>query len=167
MPAFDDALAALEGIDLQELRAEVGNLRAVKEWALDQIAVDFQPGDRVVITSPEPSKTGGGWDHYREALAPGQTGIAGEITFNAYAKRWQCTVGMDRTWSVHPAVLHGSRDGLIRHWNGPVRELPEGFEPQPAFHQERYPDGKVKHFGMDVRWLAKATPAVSEEAGRG
>jgi len=155
--AFDDTLAALEGISLQRLRAEVYNLRAIKAWALDQLAVDFKPGDRVTITSPKPSETGGGWSHYREALAPGRTGSAGEITFNEHANRWQCLVGMDRTWSVHCEERYGAPDTYTRYWFGPVGETPDGHEPPSGYDQERHPEGQIKYFAMDVAWLA-STP---------
>jgi hypothetical protein len=161
---LDEALAALAKINQQGLRAEIDNLRAIKTWALAQLGVDFKPGDRVVITSHEPSTTGGGWHHYREALAPGQTGIAGEITFNAHANRWQCLVGMDRSWSVHERqTFPPAADPIItRYWNGPADETPDGYEPPNAYDREPHPIGKIKHFAMDVRWIAPAAAAGLE-----
>lgn len=155
MSAIEATVDALKSLNLQALKSEVDNLRAIKEWALAQLKVDYRPGDRVVITSARPSEAGGGWHHYREALAPGQTGIAGEITFNSFSNCWQVLVGLDRTWSVHERGW-GDTAGLIRYWNGPADETPEGYEPPRAYDQERHPDGKVKHFAMKVEWLAKA-----------
>jgi len=157
---FDDLLDKLASVNTQTLRYEVEKLRAIKTWALDHLGIDYKPGDTVVITSPKPSQVGGGWDRYREALAPGQTGTAGEITFNPHGKRWQCTVVMTRTWTVNE-----QRDGLghlretTRRWKGPADETPDGFEPPSPYDRQRYPDGEPVHFFMDVTWLAKATTA--------
>lgn len=155
MSAADETVAALRSINLQALAAEVENLRAIKAWAMARLDIDYRPGDRVVIVSSAPSEAGGGWKHYREALAVGQTGIVGEIEFDAYRNRWGVLVGMDRTWSVRE---HGWGAGvrLVRHWNGPVDETPDGYESPSAYNQERHPGGRVKHFYMDVEWLAKA-----------
>ncbi|MGW2398696.1 hypothetical protein ACWCYY_19300 [Kitasatospora sp. NPDC001664] len=72
-------------------------LRAINQWALDQLGASYEPGDRVVITSPRPSDGGGGWAHYAEALGIEQTRITGESTFNTHSKRWQVLVGIDRS----------------------------------------------------------------------
>lgn len=154
MTTVEEAVTALRSIDLQSLQSEVDNLRAIKTWAMNRLGVDYQPGDRVTIISPEPSEIGGGWEHYREALAPGQTGIAGSITFNQFSKRWQVLVGMDRAWSIH---AEGWGDGArtVRHWRGVASEAPAGYELYDKWEQ-RYPNGQVKHFSMAVEWLAKA-----------
>lgn len=155
---IDQLVTALEATNMQQLRAEMANLRAVKAWALAQLDIDFHVGDRVVITSPEPSQVGGGWHHYREALAVGQTGIAGEITFNEARGIWQCLVGMDRTWSVHERETWPppASPVVTRYWNGPADETPEGFEPPRAYDREHHPNGKIKRFAMNVAWLALA-----------
>lgn len=153
MTAADSALDAITAIDTHTIRAEIENLRAIRDWALRQLNLDYQPGDRVVITSTAPSGQRGGWARYSEALAPGQTGIAREIEYNQYNGAWQVLVGMDRTWSTSK-----HDDGTVtRHWNGPTDETPEGFEPPSPFNQEHHPDGRVKHFAMDVSWVRKAT----------
>lgn len=154
MTAFDSALDALKSIDMHALRSEVDNLRAIKAWAVQQLAIDYKPGDRVRIVSEDPADTklGHGWYHYREALAPGQTGIVGEIFFNAAHGVWQVDVGMDRTWSVHD---HGGKQ--IRYWNGPADETPDGYVPPTDFDQERHPHGRVKHFFLLVDEVARAS----------
>lgn len=162
MTALDEALDAINSINLQNLRSEIDNLRAIKAWALQQLGVDYQPGDRVVIVDDYPSSVGKGhgWYHYREALAPGQTGIAGEIFFNATHGIWQVDVGMDRTWSVSEE-WNGAK---IRYWNGPAAETPDGYVPPTKFDQERHPDGKVKHFFMEISRVAKADALDEEQA---
>ncbi|MGW2371741.1 hypothetical protein [Kitasatospora sp. NPDC001683] len=153
MTAADSALDAITAIDTHTIRAELANLRAIREWALRQLNLDYQPGDRVVITSNEPSESGGGWAHYSEALAPGQTGIAGEITYNQYRGRWSVLVGMDHAWATSEQY-----DGTVtRYWSGPAAETPDGYEPPSRYDQEHHPDGRVKHFAMDVTWVRKAT----------
>lgn len=153
MTSVDDAITAIKSFDLQAIQAEVDELRAIRTWALEQIGVDFTAGDRVVIRSSKPSKVGHGWASYREALAIGQTGIAGEPYFNQSCQRWQVLVGMDRAGSIHE-----SHDGTVtRYWRGPADETPDGYEPPSAFDQERHPNGVVKHFALDLAWIAKAT----------
>lgn len=155
MTAVEDTVAAIKGLDLQALQSEVNELRAIREWALAQLDVDFTTGDRVVITSLRPSQVGGGWEVYREALAVGQTGIAGKIYFNQNSKRWQVLVGMDRAWSVHESGRFDDPK-MTRYWRGPASETPEGFEPPSEYDQQRHPEGRVKHFALDVTWLAMA-----------
>jgi hypothetical protein len=156
-----DAVTALAAINTQQLRADLDNLEAIRDWAMDQLGVDYKPGDRVTIISDEPSNVSrdSGWWHYREALAPGQTGIAEDITFNAHTKRWGLFVAMDRTWSVLERDHHG-RDGITqtvtRRWNGPAHETPDGYEPPSQHNQEKHPKGRVKLFRLDVTWLTKA-----------
>lgn len=161
MSAIDDAFGALTDINLQEIRSEVTNLRAIKAWSLKQLGMDFEIGDRVQIIDDQPSSVGreSGWYSYREALAVGQTGIAEEVFFNASHGIWQIDVAMDRTWSVHDRDVftgRGYEKVYTRYWNGPASETPEGFDAPSKFDQEKWPHGKVKHFFLNVRWLAKA-----------
>jgi hypothetical protein len=147
----DDLLALLTPSNVQRICSDLERLRAIEQWALDSLRLDHKPGDRVVITSPEPSNVGEGWHQYREALAPGQTGIAQEIRFNRYCNCWQVLVGLDRSWSVHT-----ESDRTTRYWNGPASETPDGHTPPSAFDQEHHPNGRTKHFAMNVRWVRKA-----------
>lgn len=153
MSAVEDTVAALRSLNLQALQSEVDNLRAIKDWAMTQLGVDYKPGDRVVIVSSAPSSVerGSGWYHYREALEPGQTGTAGEITFNSSRKCWQVLVGMDRAWSVSTETFRPP----TRYWSGPASETPDGYVAPSKFDQERYPEGKVKWFAMKVEWVAR------------
>lgn len=159
MKTVDEILDALAAVDPQKLRSEIEKLRAVQAWARQQIGIDYAIGDRVVIASAKPSEVGGGWHHYREALAPGQSGIARTIEFSAYHKRWLAYVAMDRTWSV--GEMAGGR--TRRTWNGPVAEMPEGFEPR--YDIKAHPEGKIKVFLMNAEWLRRAapTPPVSTD----
>lgn len=156
--ALQDTLTALEALNLQNLRSELDTLEAIRDWAMDQIGVDYKVGDRVTITDAAPSEVDrtNGWYAYREALAPGQGGTVADIIFNRHSKQWVTCVAMDRTWSVHE---HGYGLGAktIRYWNGPASETPDGYEPPSKYNQERHPDGKVKHFYMRATYLAKAT----------
>ncbi|MGW2920351.1 hypothetical protein ACWDBF_21170 [Streptomyces angustmyceticus] len=153
MTTLDEILAALGDIDPQSLRSEVAQLRAIEAWAMRQLDVDYKIGDRVRIDSPYPAQAGGGWEHYREALAPGRTGMVEEINFNRFRDRWYALVAMDRTWSVHH-----DETGTTRYWNGPASETPEGYTPPSKYDQQLHPDGKIKRFSMDVTWLAAEQP---------
>ena len=161
MSAIDDAFGALTSNNLQQIRSEVANLRAIKAWSLKQLGMDFEVGDRVAIVDDQPSSVGrnSGWYAYREALAVGQTGIAKEVFFNDSHGIWQVEVAMDRTWTIDERDAftgHGYQTVYTRYWNGPADETPEGFVAPSKFDQERCPGGKVKHFYLNVRWLAKA-----------
>lgn len=168
--ATDSALDALASINQQELRSEIRNLRAIRDWALANLRLDYQPGDRVVITSEDPSTRGGGWSRYSEALAPGQTGIAGEITFSEHSQNWSCLVAMDRCWSTSENPRWDGPPDVTRYWKGPASETPDGYEPPSDYERRQHPTGRTKHFAMNVHWLAKAptdspgpvTPATRE-----
>lgn len=150
MSYINDMIEALDSTRIGDLRSELKNLQAIKAWSIGQLGLDCQPGDRVTIVSEQPSSTGRGWAAYSEALALGQTGIAGEITFNEYANRWQVDVGLDRCWSTHDDR---------RYWKGPAELTPEGFIPPDDYDQKTWPNGRVKHFSMDVSWVRKAQEA--------
>lgn len=159
MSGLDDLLKALETLPGDvDLRYELRTLRAIRAWAIEQLGLDYEPGDRVVICSPEPSTRGGGWTHYSEALAIGQTGIATKIEFSLSSNAWYVTVGMDRAWSVSD-----NGEKVTRHWRGPADLTPEGFEPPSEFDQEYYPNGQVKHFYMKTAWVKKFVPEPEEE----
>lgn len=150
MSQLDDLLKAIDTTRSGDLRHEIENLRAIKAWAIQQTGIDYEPGDRVVIVSSRPSTTGRGWHHYREALAVGRTGVAGEITFSDFHDRWYVLVGMDRAWSVHDGP-----GGAIRYWKGPAELTPEGFTPPSKHDQEHHPDGQTQHFSMPLDWVKK------------
>ena len=161
MSTLRDTLTTLAGLNHQALRHELDTLEAVRDWAMEQLGVDYRIGDTVVITDDTPSGVprDNGWYPYREALAPGRTGTVRDITFSTTRKRWYADVAMTHTWSVHERDHHG-RDGLThthtRYWNGPADETPDGHEPPSAYDQEHHPNGKTKLFFMNVTWLAKA-----------
>ncbi|MGR3875749.1 hypothetical protein ACUXZZ_45270 (plasmid) [Streptomyces graminifolii] len=163
MKTLRDTVDALSQVSIQNLRNELDDLEAIREWAMEQLDVDYRPGDRVTINAHISSlaDAASGWYAYREALAPGQEGTAGDIQYDRCRKRWYVLVGMDRTWSVHERGW-GPNTTQIRFWNGPAAETPDGYEPPSQHDQEHHPDGKIKHFYMDVTWLAKA-PTTPEQ----
>lgn len=144
-------LEDLVALDLAGLKREHTYLTAVRDWARASLGLDYSEGDRVEIVNPRPSQSKDGWQCYAEALAIGQSGIAGDISFNSYANGWYVLVGMDRTWSTHQ---RGQHVPTVRIWNGPADEIPEGYE--PTYDLKKYPEGKVKHFAMPVSWVKKA-----------
>lgn len=150
MSALTKVLEHLTSLDVQSLKSEVEDMRAIREWALASLGLGYQTGDRVQIVSPMPSQTGGGWACYSEALSVGQTGVAGGISFNRFASGWYVLVGMDRSWSTHDR----SRS-VLRFWNGPADECPEGYELPSGYP----PEGKVKNFSMPVDWVTLFAPA--------
>lgn len=146
---MNDTLTDLLAVDLHQLKTDVDRLRAIEKWARDSLNLDYATGDRVQIISERPSQNTHGWACYVEALAVGQTGIAGSISFNSYHGRWDVLVGMDRCWSVHK---RGWPEQVYRSWCGPASEAPEGFE-VPLYYP---PEGKTKWFGMPVSWVRRA-----------
>jgi len=153
-PTSHTVIDTLVALDMRALKHELDNLRAIRDWAIANLGLDYTAGDRVVIDSVKPSRVGGGWTAYAEALVIGQTGVAGEIKFNAARWTWQVTVTMDRAWAT--SRLHS--DGKVtRFWCGPVGEIPEGYEPPSRYDQEHYPDGRGKNFMMDVTWVRRVT----------
>lgn len=152
MSALVETVEHLKAIDMQALKSELEDLHAIREWALASLRIDYRTGDRVEIVSPYPSNTGKGWACYSEALAVGQTGVAGGISFNRFAKGWYVLVGMDRSWSTHERWNRPPE----RFWNGPADECPEGYTLPGGYP----PEGKVKYFSMPVAWVSLFAPAL-------
>jgi hypothetical protein len=77
--------------------AEIGNLRAIKEWAIKSLRLDYVPGDRVrLVAPPRISKHHNpGWLGYIDVLVPGARGTAGEIRFQTFGSRWMCDFRME------------------------------------------------------------------------
>lgn len=160
MTKLDDmvkVLADLRGQPLQDVLHEIETLKAIKVWAVGQLGLDYVPGDRVRIVQPPAITKDSGWWRYREALAEGRTGLAGEIYFSRVNRMWYVDLSMDRTWSVSEEDGWGGRPVKVtRYWNGPADETPEGYRPPSKFDQERHPEGKIKIFMMRADRLAKA-----------
>jgi hypothetical protein len=140
-------------IDMSRFKEEVSYLRAVEAWARASLRLDFTEGDRIEIVDPTPSRNEDGWHAYREALAVGQTGIAGEIKFNQYSKNgkggWQVLFMHDHCWSVHAKnALHPERD-LTRYWSGPADQIPDGYTPASRMN-------RTKNFMFPVEWVRRA-----------
>lgn len=142
---------------LEMLSYELRKYQAIRKWALAQCGADFTTGDRVRIKDgyavPERFADGTyhGWWHKRECLAPGALATVREIDFNEYYGYWYATIMLDREWSVNE-----TGDKEWRHWNGPVADTPEGFEPPSAYEQREYPEGRKHTFSFDVKWLERA-----------
>jgi hypothetical protein len=147
--SLPDALEILANIDLQKLKEELFRLRELERWARGNLPIDYKEGDRVEIISPKPSvhNSGSGWYIYREALAIGQTGIAGEIKFSPYGTHpgWYVLFQHDHCWSVHERF----NAPLKRIWDGPSDEVPEGYTPS-------YKMDRTKNFMFDISWVRKA-----------
>lgn len=157
MSNLDDFLAVLDSTRPHELRAELKTLQGIRSWAIEQLGLDYEVGDRVTIVNPRPSQTMGGWTHYREALAVGQTGIVARFGFDVHKKEWYIIVDLDRSWS-----LSEGPQGEKRYWNGPAHLTPEGFEPPSRYDREHYPEGKIKSFYMNPYWVTRYEPGESE-----
>ena len=156
MSGLDDLLKALQiPTGNADLKYELETLQAIRQWAIDQLGLDYEEGDRVMIIHPRPSQVGGGWAHWSEALEIGQTGIAGELKFDKRKGEWYLIVGMDRAWSV--SDFSGKR-----YWHGPAHLTPEGYEPPSKHDQEHHPDGQTQWFHMDPSWIQKFTGEIDE-----
>ena len=153
MSGLDELLALIESTDGNSLKYEIKVLRAIKAWAIKQ-ACDFTVGDRVEMTGSLHLDSLGGWAPYAETMAPGATAVVQRIDFNEYHDYWYADIIFDREWSV---------GGGLRHWNGPVAETPEGFEPPTRWNQEAYPEGRKHTFAMPVRHLRRVVAEVIDE----
>ncbi len=144
---FTEALDVLAAIDTQSIRYEVRKLAAIRAWAMRQLGVDYEVGDRVEFTTAP--RTDNGWHAYRECLVVGATAVVTGIDFNEPHDYWFADIVLDREWSVGSPFPDGR---VTRWWNGPPGELPDGFE-QARLGRER------KHtFAMPVEYLTKADP---------
>lgn len=157
--AMDELLAFLKGFDRQKLDYEYRKFQAIREWAFEQIGIDYAEGDRVRIKQGYKLKqffsdgTPNGWWPYREALAPGATATVNKIDFNASHRYWYAEIVLDREWAV-------DERGAI-HWHRPAKDTPEGMEPPPKYDQEHYPEGRKHTFSFEAKWLERVTEEAS------
>lgn len=156
---IDEILEFVSSIDIQSLKWQIRKYRSIREWALQQLGIDYRVGDRVQIIKK--LKTDNGWACYAEALAVGQTGRVVEVDFSEYAKKWFVTVALDKAWSVS----HRSNGETIRYWRGKVSETPEGMVAPSQVEQEHYPDGKVKYFMLWTDEVRKHIPTITRRYG--
>lgn len=150
---IDDVLDTLAGINTQDLRWQIKQFRAIRDWAVKQ-ACDFDAGDRVEIQPSLHIASDSGWWHYREALAPGATATVTAIDFNSHYGYWAADIILDREWSV------STFQGETRYWDGPASETPAGYKPPSNFDQEKYPDGRKHTFAMPVKHLRRSDAAA-------
>lgn len=141
---LDQMVTFIDSVNLSDAKHELAKLTAIKAWAIAQLGIDYEVGDRVVITEEIP--TDNGWRPYRESLAIGQTGVVTDIDFSRHS--WYACVALESAWSV--TETHGE---VKRYWKGRAEDTPEGFEPPSKYEQKRYPDGKRKVFMLDVCWV--------------
>lgn len=142
---IDKIFDFLGAVNLSPAIREISELEAIKEWAIDSLGLDYAPGDRVRICSEVPWETAdernSGWYPYRYSLTRGREGIAGDIKFSAYHKKWGLNVGLDRCMSITDPPFND------KHWYGPEEDTPDGFE----FIRE-----EIHWFHMNVHWVQKA-----------
>lgn len=159
-------LATLRSINLQGVDWELRKLLAIREWAVEQIGIDYKVGDQVRIVSEQPSHTGGGWAAYSECLHLGATGTVTELDFSLGSDdrpgRWIATFMPDRQWSYADAWTKGGEPR--RYWHGPVDETPEGYEPPGTFDQRVYPEGHRHTFMFRADWLTRPLPPGGSDA---
>lgn len=140
---------------VSEMGKELQHLRKVEAWALRNLGIDYEVGDRVTLVGTIDFEEAYGWAHYRECLVPGATGVITEIQFNEFSNAgkgaWQAAFMPDREWSI------GEWGGKVRrYWNGKAEDTPPGYEPPSKFDQETYPEGRHHHFWMGLRMFKKA-----------
>lgn len=152
----EDLFAAIKSFDINALRYEITKLEKIREWALTQIGVDYEVGDRVVIAEPYTVKQRlsdghpNGWWPYRECLVAGVKATVHAIDFNGVLGYWYADIVLDREWSVHE-----DGDRVTRYWNGPVADTPEGMTPPSPYNQEHYPEGRRHRWSFEAALLRK------------
>lgn len=157
--SLDRLLDVIASVPEQTLRYEVRKLRAIREWALDQVGVDYAVGDAVRIVAGfrvNPVKSYG-WAGYQEALAAGARAKVVAIDFNISRRRWYVQIVLDREWSV--TTVESTR----RWWHGPADETPEGFEPPDAYEREHYSRGRKHTFTLLVTEVTKDVERDDDE----
>lgn len=137
-----------------DLRLELKELNAIKDWARRSLNLGYDVGDRVQIINSEPSQSEGGWHQYRECLEPGQTGFVKKIFFSVHHDRWLVFYMPEREWKVARWPSNG-RDIIRRYWHGPVDQTPYGYEPPSDYDQKHYPEGRKHTFMFNPEWLEK------------
>lgn len=162
---LDEVLDVLSRVDHQSITHEIETLRAIKQWALDHMGIDYAVGDKVQLKAswrmPEFHADGvaHGWWHFRECLVPGATAIVRDIKFNRYSLggkgSWHANVIFDRQWSVHDS--HNLDGKVTRHWQGPVDDTPEGMIPPSDYDQRNSPTGRKGLFSFRVEELEPAS----------
>lgn len=82
-----------------ELRRELRDLLAIKEWALDQLP--FREGDAVVLKKNfRPIPPTSGWFQHRGHLVPGATGIVTKLSYSDLSKDWTAWYKADIEWVI-------------------------------------------------------------------
>lgn len=150
----DQLLETLADLNYQQLRYELTKLRAVRDWALDHVGIDYAVGDHVRIKADWRLGEGSGWRPYREALTPGAGATVNRIDFNEAHGYWYADIVLDREWSV--ALKSDGASPDRRWWHGPAGETPEGMEPPTKSDQERHPQGRKHTFMFPATALEKA-----------
>lgn len=159
MSTAEEVIDTLLAADLASVQRELRQLRAIRDWAVQQ-AADFGPGDRVIIDGAIPIGATSGWHTYREALAHGATATVQRIGFDAHRGRWYAEVQLDREWTVNLWA-----DGVRRFWHGPAADTPTGMEPPSKYDQEHHPDGRRHVFMLNVHWLRSAEQPERNDRG--
>lgn len=151
-----------------DLRYEINQARAIREWALAQLNVSVGDQVRIAVDLNINGQDSWGWMPSKEALAKGATATVVSIDFNQYcndgAGAWQAGIRLDREWSTGSTRRDGS---VTRYWCGPAAETPEGYEPPSPYDQEKYPQGRRHTFAMQVHKLervAASHPVYQGEA---
>jgi hypothetical protein len=120
-------LDTLSNLNSQDIRLEVKRLRAIEQWAIKSLNLDYTVGDAVKVIDYIPCM--GGWDGYQECLAIGTTGTVLSIDFSEYHQSWHALYAPDRIWT---ARKHWRTGEVQRLWRWPGTDAPEGMEPYPG-----------------------------------
>lgn len=157
--SFDDLMGVLKSLSRTDLRYEVEKVQAIRQWALDQIGVDYAVGDKVRIKDGYRMRQHfsdgdrNGWWQYRECLVPGATATVTGVDFNAFHRYWYASIVLDREWSVGDNPDTCRYD--VRHWHGPVGDTPDGMERPSTFDQKNYPEGRRHTFHFEAEMLER------------
>lgn len=163
LASAEEVLAVVGNINTSAIRSDLERLRAVEDWALRHIGIDYSVGDEVVILTDLCTKPDGWWP-YREALAAGQKAQVTSIGFNRFGDCWQAHIVLDDEWSIGEALRRD--EPPIRYWHGPADRTPEGFRPPSPFDQENHPEGRKHTFAVAASRLAKVSHPGSQDGAR-
>lgn len=157
-----DLVEAVTLIDTQAIAYQARKMDGIRVWALACLGVDYEVGDRVVVTRALFTDPSDGRHPYREAATEGAYAVVRGIDFNTHHSCWQADIELEREWSVSTSPFSGE---VTRYWHGRATDTPDGYQAPSAYDQKEHPDGRRHIFMVLVKHLRKATAAPVADTG--
>lgn len=136
----------IDALGSANLKNEIVKLKAIRQWAIDSLELDYKVGDKVILTQEGIDKLSSNFPDYAPSFTGGRVGIICTLDFSS---SWYVTVEFDRLIreSGYP-----DKDKLT--WLGPEDEKPEGMK------QYYKSEGTTKVFFGNPKWYKKYVEPV-------